>query len=73
MNKKLIIDLSKMQKFVNPSTKREYQGCIYADDNEFYEIQLHKVNFPSTKKRLRELITEGELIPSNDTINQNHN
>ncbi len=63
MKKKLTIDLSRMSKGWNGITKNHYDYCIYADpkSDEMYEIQLIKLNFPSTKASIKEMINEKRL------------
>ena len=63
MNKKLTIDLGRMSKGHNGVTGREYDYCVYVDpmSDEMYEIQLIKLNFPSTKATIKEAINEKRL------------
>ena len=60
MSKKLTIDLGRMSKGWNNIMKREYDYCLYKDQksDEMYEIQLIKLNFPSTKVTIEKLINE---------------
>jgi hypothetical protein len=52
-----------MSKGHNGVTGREYDYCVYIDpkSDEMYEIQLIKLNFPSTKATIKEAINEKRL------------
>ena len=54
MKNKLTINLDKMKKGYNGVTDRDYLWTIVDEDkNNMYEIQIIKLNFPSTLKDIR--------------------
>ena len=63
MSKKLTIDLGRMSKGWNNITQNEYDYCFYKDpkSEELFELQLIKINFPSSKVAIEKLIDEKTL------------
>ena len=54
MKNKLTINLDKMKKGWNGVTQQDYLWTIVDEDkNNMYEIQIIKLNFPSTLKAIR--------------------
>ena len=50
MKNKLTIDLNKTEEGYNGITRQPYLWTIIDEGKEMYEVQIIKLNFPSTKK-----------------------
>jgi hypothetical protein len=53
MKNKLTIDLNKTEEGYNGITRQPYLWTIIDEGKEMYEVQIIKLNFPSTKKDIR--------------------
>ena len=53
MKNKLTINLDKMKAGHNGITKTSYLWTILDEGKDMYEVQVHKINFPSSKKDIR--------------------
>ena len=51
--KKLTIDLNKTEEGYNGITRQPYLWTIIDEGKEMYEVQIIKLNFPSTRKDIR--------------------